>query len=61
MPQQPQNSFQQQQQQNIWSNNGTSQNQFDTITAEQLKLREQIMQSEKNLSAQHQVISFELT
>lgn len=60
--QQPQNILQQQNQQNIWSSSSSQpQNvinftaQIDTINAQQTKLREQIMQSEKNLSAQHQV------
>lgn len=67
MPQQPLNNFQQQQQQHIWSNNGAApqQNQpppvnftvqIESINAQQMKLRDQIMQSEKNLQAQHQVI-----
>jgi calcium homeostasis endoplasmic reticulum protein len=60
----PQQNFQPQTQQNIWSNNGSAPSssinftaQIETINAQQLKLREQIMQSEKNLQAQHQVIS----
>lgn len=68
MPQQPLNNFQQLQQQNIWSNNGSApqQNQpppqinftaqIESINAQQMKLRDQINQSEKNLQAQHQVI-----
>lgn len=64
MPQQPQNNFQQQQQQTIWSSNGNSSQQqlnvnftaqIESINTQQMKLREQIMQSENNLSAQHQV------
>lgn len=63
MPHQPQNILQQQQQQSIWSSSAPPQvqnvvnytAQIDTITAEQMKLREQITQSEKNLQAQHQV------
>lgn len=62
--QQPQNMMQQQHQQNIWLEYGKPQQQqsanfsaqIDTINAQQMKLREQILQSEKNLSAQHQVI-----
>ena len=63
--QQPQNIQQhQQQQQSIWSEFGPPTinkppinftAQFDNINVEQMKLREQIQQSEKNLSAQHQV------
>jgi hypothetical protein len=60
----PQQNFQPQTQQNIWSNNGSAPSpsinftaQIETVNAQQLKLREQIMQSEKNLQAQHQVIS----
>ncbi|CRK99453.1 CLUMA_CG012573, isoform B [Clunio marinus] len=56
---------QQQQQQLIWSSNGNPpkpQNvinytaQIESINGQQMKLREQIMQSEKNLTAQHQVL-----
>lgn len=61
--QQPQNMMQQQLS-NIWLEYGKPQQtqsanfsaQIDTINAQQMKLREQILQSEKNLSAQHQVI-----
>lgn len=68
MPQQPLNNFQQQQQQHIWSSNGAvpQQNQppppinftaqIESVNTQQMKLRDQIMQSEKNLQAQHQVI-----
>lgn len=64
MPHQPQNILQQQQQQSIWSssagtpqvqNVGNYSAQIEIINAEQMKLREQITQSEKNLQAQHQV------
>lgn len=62
--QQPQNILQQQQQQqHIWSLGSTQpQNvvnflpQIESINEQQMKLREQITTSEKNLSAQHQVI-----
>lgn len=61
--QQPQNIQQQNIQQHIWSL-GSSQPQnvvnylpqIETINEQQMKLREQITTSEKNLSAQHQVI-----
>jgi hypothetical protein len=50
--------------QNIWSSNGGDRPQqaninitaqIDAINAKQLKLKEQIVESEKNLNAQHQV------
>jgi hypothetical protein len=62
MPPQPLNNFQQQQ--HIWSGQQQLQPppqinftaQIENINGQQMKLRDQIMQSEKNLSAQHQVI-----
>ena len=50
--------------QNIWSSNGGDRPQqvninitaqIDAINTKQLKLKEQIVESEKNLNAQHQV------
>jgi hypothetical protein len=65
MPQQPQNQMQMQMQQNIWSNGNNpppQQNlvvnftaQIENINGQQMKLRDQIILSEKNLQAQHQV------
>ena len=63
MPQQPLQNFQPQQQ--IWSAPPQQQqqpppinfsSQIETVNVQQMKLRDQIMQSEKNLQAQHQVI-----
>jgi hypothetical protein len=47
---------------NPWNSNGSPQNanlaaQIEAINTQQMKLREQIIQSEKNLQAQHQVYS----
>lgn len=54
--------MQQQQQQNIWNEFNSREppvvnfaSQIETINAQQIKLRDQILQSEKNLTAQHQV------
>ena len=61
MQQQPQNNSMQ----NIWSSNGGDRPQqvnlnitaqIDAINTKQLKLKEQIVESEKNLNAQHQVL-----
>lgn len=63
--QQPQNNFQQAPP--PWTNNGSQQpppplmnfsSQIDNLNVQQLKLREQIIQSESNLQAQRQVIKF---
>lgn len=47
---------------NPWNSNGNQQQanlaaQNDVINTQQAKLREQIIQSEKNLQAQHQVLT----
>ncbi|KAG5681903.1 hypothetical protein PVAND_011308 [Polypedilum vanderplanki] len=65
----PNNNFPQQQQSNIWltttGSNGSSHNtvaqaniaaQIEEINSQQMRLREQLIESEKNLNAQHQVL-----
>lgn len=49
---------------NPWNSNGNQQQanlaaQIEAINTQQIKLREQIIQSEKNLQAQHQVFYIE--
>ncbi len=43
---------------NPWNSNGSLNDQIEGINQQQAKLRDQIVQSEKNLQAQHQVLDY---